>query len=291
MSARVGYIAKRILDRGPTGIVLAAFDRSAYLEVDGSLVCLADSGLDDGPLTVPCGDVAALRSDMRYTPDIRGLTVWRPAAPKGWTLASLRNGYGAALHCAARRAPRDGAARCVFGSRPSNAETIAAQPAIGTLRDWLQRSFVGTPGRVPDDVCGLLGLGQGLTPSGDDVLCGVMVAAHALGRADIANALYAGLPLSKTNRISAAHLAAAREGAATAPLHRVLNAVLRGGAETLSSQLAGLDRVGHSSGWDGFAGCIVALDAYRRASVRHPIHFQEDRAESRGSWIAKGDSK
>ena len=94
-----------------------------------------------------------------------------------------------------------------------------------------------------------------------------MVALHALGQPELAFALFAQLDLSRTNRISAAHLAAAGQGAAAAPLHDVLNDVLCGRIESLPTRLKSLDLMGHRSGSDSFAGCQAVLCAYCEAAA------------------------
>ena len=107
----------------------------------------------------------------------------------------------------------------------------------------------------------LLGLGPGLTPSGDDALGGAMIALHALGRSDLALRLGEAVALNAaqaTNSISRAHLEAAASGQGAAPLHNALAALMRA-EPSLATTLQGLDRMGHSSGWDAFAGAVAVL--------------------------------
>ncbi|HRD78708.1 MAG TPA: DUF2877 domain-containing protein [Hyphomicrobiaceae bacterium] len=120
-------------------------------------------------------------------------------------------------------------------------------------------------GAAPRDaVRRLLGLGPGLTPSGDDILAGMLIALHASGRANVATelaAIIASMPSELTSVISWAHLDAAAEGLPGPAIHRALIAILAGDHAALSGVLDVIDTVGHCSGWDMLAGAVVALAA------------------------------
>jgi Protein of unknown function (DUF2877) len=137
-----------------------------------------------------------------------------------------------------------------------------AQPAIARLAAWI-RARLGRGIRAVSPV-GLLGLGPGLTPSGDDLLCGALIACNAIGRGDAARDLHAGLqeaPAGATSALSWALLGAAAEGQGGESLHELLNAVLQDRPFDLA--LAALASHGHTSGWDTLAGVAVALSAAR----------------------------
>ena len=259
-ATRIGYIAHRILQNETAGHVTAIFDRSAYVEIDGQLICLTTPTLDDGPLTVTCRDLDGLRRGMRYVPKIDGARIWFPPKPYDWTADSLAEGIAALNSAIAGRVPAAGLG--VFLSDDGlSPEAIRARLPVARLGFWLVNALAGKRVPVPSETAALVGLGPGLTPSGDDFLGGAMVAAHALDRADIATRLYETIEKSDVGAISAAHLAAAREGAASAPLHFVLNDVLCGRGENLPARLSALDRMGHTSGWDALAGAVMVLRA------------------------------
>jgi hypothetical protein len=104
----------------------------------------------------------------------------------------------------------------------------------------------------------LIGLGPGLTPSGDDYFGGVLIALHQFGRQAQAHSLWRWLKqrLSRTSDISAAHLEAAASGEGHEALHRCIEALCRVEAEW-DGALAALDKVGHCSGWDSLAGVVA----------------------------------
>ena len=104
----------------------------------------------------------------------------------------------------------------------------------------------------------LIGLGPGLTPSGDDFLGGLMLALHHVHREAQARGLWRWLEprLRRTSAISAAHLAAGAAGEGHEVLHACLQALHSADADW-PSVLAQLDNVGHCSGWDSLAGLVA----------------------------------
>ncbi|CAN5525624.1 hypothetical protein BH20CHL7_BH20CHL7_17300 [soil metagenome] len=115
---------------------------------------------------------------------------------------------------------------------------------------------------------GLIGLGPGLTPSGDDALAGVEAALHAVGH-PVAGFLQAGTDdlETRTTTVSAAMLRHAASGDAAERVHRLLGALLSGPDEGLPDAIQAAVRWGATSGSDLLAGVVLALDA---AALRVP---------------------
>jgi hypothetical protein len=105
----------------------------------------------------------------------------------------------------------------------------------------------------------LIGLGPGLTPSGDDFLMGALALLDALGQAEIhaalAQAVAAAAP-ALTSPLSACFLEAAAAGHVGERLHRIVASVLAGDVD---AAVATARRIGHSSGWDMLAGIATTL--------------------------------
>ena len=103
----------------------------------------------------------------------------------------------------------------------------------------------------------LIGLGGGLTPAGDDFLCGCLAGLELSGKGDhpLTEALRREilLHLKDTNEISAAFLACACEGEFS---EAVLFAAR--GAEAWDV-LSAFDAIGHSSGWDTLWGIMYGM--------------------------------
>ena len=169
--------------------------------------------------------------------------------------------YDGAINIMCRRLPRRGdrirldrrAARC-WRPRP-----LPAPARIRARLDELRR-------RVADasplaDPFGLLGRGDGLTPEGDDVVCGMMLALRAVDISFEADRLLAAAR-ERTHAISLAHLRAAASGLAAAPVHEALAALVDADNHEPERAFAGLARVGHTSGASVLSGMKAALAAW-----------------------------
>jgi hypothetical protein len=132
------------------------------------------------------------------------------------------------------------------------------EPALASLR-------AGDPAAVP----ALLGRGSGLTPLGDDVLCGWLATTRALDDparpAVAAEALR--LAPARTTVFSAELIACAVDGEVVPQFRRLLAALAAGTG--VADALADLVAVGHTSGAGLAHGCLLALDraAERRAAA------------------------
>jgi uncharacterized protein DUF2877 len=235
-----GRFAREAL-QGSAGEVCAVFRRSFYLRCAGErYACIGDSSVGNGPLNALISDLAPPRLGERISVSLEQAGSWQPPPQ----LAGYPKMDG--LREAARnRIPAEGLGCLVIGAH--NALSGHAQPALDALERWL----VGNA--IANEAAQLVGLGPGLTPSGDDYLGGILVALRLTGRGVQADGLWRWLqPRLKegTSAISAAHLAAAAAGEAHQALHDVLNGELN---------LDALNAVGHTSGWDALAGAVAVL--------------------------------
>jgi hypothetical protein len=278
---------------GGRGRVHAVFQRSFYVMAeDGALACVGPPGLGAGPLNLLCafppgldwpqrglrpgavvertGGMIAV--DRLCTIDLAGVEPWRPPRLPLRGHDRLHDGLACLAALAETRVPSEGIASLVPAlARGSRLELRAdgadlllriAQPAIAELRRALTEGG-GAPRRGADV---LLGLGPGLTPSGDDLVGGMLVALHALGRAEAAAALAAwalALASSRTGAISAAHLACAAAGEGALALHEMLGALVVGNDAGIAASLTTLAAIGHSSGWDMLAGAALVGALWR----------------------------
>jgi len=226
---------------GGDGDVCAVFRRSFYLRCPGErYACVGDVSLGHGPLNALVAELKIPAIGERVCVSVSDAQTWQPPAqqPGQPNLNGLRE---AAQHLV----PREGLGCLVLGAH--NGLSGHAQPALEALERWLVGNALGNEAEA------LIGLGPGLTPSGDDYLGGMLVALRLTGRGMQADGLWRWLqPRLKngTSTISAAHLAAAAAGEAHEALHDVLNGNL---------DLEKLDAVGHCSGWDALAGAVAVL--------------------------------
>jgi len=241
MHALSARIAGHFAPRGE-GEVCAVFKRSFYLRFAEGYTCVGDESIGRGPLNAIVDDFAAPALGERVALSIGD--TWSPARS-----AAGRFDLGALREAARERVPAEGLGCLVAGKH--NALSAYAQPALDAVDEWIAGNALDARAEQ------LVGLGPGLTPSGDDYLGGVMVALHHCGRSAQAAALWRWLEprlASRTSAISAAHLSPAASGAAHEALHRVLDG---------ETDLQPLDAVGHCSGWDALAGSVAVLQRER----------------------------
>lgn len=123
-------------------------------------------------------------------------------------------------------------------------------------------------GLVLEHAAGLVGLGEGLTPSGDDFLGGLFFCLELLRSTypeitDLRTWNYSDFVLgckSQTNPISLALLKDHAEGHALEPLHHFADDLLAGRPVEQFLPFAGdLAAVGHSTGWDVLTGFLAGM--------------------------------
>ena len=228
----VGRFAREALATGP-GEVCATFRRSFYLRFPGErYACVGDASLGRGPLNVLVSELRLADLGAEISVSTQGAALWQPerVAP---TMPEVRPDD----------VPGEGFGCLLVGAH--NPLAVHAQPALEALDEWL----VGNALRGEAEA--LIGLGPGLTPSGDDYLGGMLIALRLLARDGQADSLWRWLQprlAARTSALSAAHLAAAAAGEGHEALH-----------EALYGDATRLGMVGHCSGWDALAGAGAAL--------------------------------
>jgi Protein of unknown function (DUF2877) len=116
--------------------------------------------------------------------------------------------------------------------------------------------------RDPSSARSMVGLGTGLTPSGDDALCGVLLALRAAGSGRLGSVRDAvAAHVGRTTSLSASLLRTATEGYAVPCVVRLASALAGGDLPGAETALPEVLAIGHSSGSDLVAGLCGALDA------------------------------
>ncbi len=150
------------------------------------------------------------------------------------------------------------------GVRPVPLERVAVAPHLVSRASALATAALGG-GSVAEALGPLVGAGTGLTPSGDDAVCGVLLVLHGLGRSVPGSQLDG--TLHRTTSLSAALLSAARQGYAVPEVVRLVEAFLdrvvdaRCGDDAVAAAVPSVLAIGHSSGRDLVAGVLGALGA------------------------------
>jgi hypothetical protein len=243
----VGAAAREVLAAGE-GEVCAVFRRSFYLRFGRKYACIGDASLGHGPLNALVSQFEEPALGQSVIVSTENAQCWEPPPFSGEAHPQL----DALRACLDGHVPQEGLGCTILGVH--NALSVHAQPALEAIDRWLAGHALG------NEASQLIGLGPGLTPSGDDYLGGVLVALRWLGRGAQTDSLWRWLEprlAAQTNAISAAHLAAAASGQVHEALHEVLENLSAWQVPDLHPSLGRLDAVGHTSGWDALAGIVA----------------------------------
>ena len=278
----MGRAAREALAPASRGSVLAVFRRSFYVELDGgALACVGPAAMGAGPLNalarLPDGldwrasGLAAgapahvgrgsLIIEGGFELALDSAVAWSPARPEdGWSRGSLAAGVARLRRVAQGFDLSDGLARLVVWDAPAGDLLIErGRAGAAALRNWIAGDCTN---ELSTNIRDLIGLGPGLTPSGDDLVGGAMIALHMLGRDELATGLAQwALPIARagTGKISLALLSCAAEGEGAEALHRTIASSAADDGDAIAAGVAALDAIGHSSGWDALAGAVAAM--------------------------------
>ena len=270
---------ERLLDawrrEGFDGTVHSVFDRVVNLaDASGHLASLAVRSLDNAPQTLL---IDAARIDRR------ALRTGMAARARGGILDIEDARFALRFeHAAAWRARLPGYPDDDTPLR-ANLEAVRAhpradcqpllEPLARAMADALRQDDVGA---VHGHGRALLGLGPGLTPSGDDFLVGLFAVLNVPNSPcrrlrPACDAILADAH-ARTHAISVAALREAARGRVRDSVQALLRELVAGRPPGLDDALARVLAIGATSGRDIVAGIVCGLDAtvaYRSAPVGH----------------------
>jgi len=280
--------------RSLAGRVRSVHRAAIYLDVASprSLVVIAVDdvgGVPGGILVTGIADLreTGIRPGMAVVPSARGVSIPAAAIEIDATNA-IR--WSATLPPAARLRPTPELDRTVAVARrlaAAHACPGGLAPAIpGTGREidpWQARAAhlinrqlaaLATGDAITAErlTVELIGLGVGLTPSGDDYLVGLLAGLDATDdpiRHELASAITAQVDL-RTTAIGAAALRHAAAGAFAERLHDMLIALARGSLD-LATAIERVMAYGATSGGDTLVGLFGALDLARARASDVPV--------------------
>lgn len=272
--------AERAFADAAVGTVHSVHRRVVNVLFGDTLVAIADDGIDDAPSTVrvPLSDW-----------DSRGISQGSPVVARAGRI-EFTGSPGAPVVSlpGAKRwdAPRTDLSALTAGDLAHAIDVLDALPAptpvtpFGRAADGLLRTRIGmlhTALLASDDsavrtaASALIGLGEGLTPSGDDVLTGLALLAAQDGMLltrslpALTDAIRTGA--ERTGLLSATTMMHATAGRGRQSLHDLITAVRD--RETTAERRAAehILRIGHTSGADILTGIRLALDVERAARI------------------------
>lgn len=199
--------------------------------------------------------------------DVRTATAWDPRPD--WRRLHTKNdrliaGLPNLITTVEQAAPRDSMAALVVDLPPPASTFVTKlhrrlrEPA-DKLVIGLQR---GDAAKCEEGAAGLVGLGDGLTPAGDDWIVGSLLGAYVLWKEDVSRPLgdaVAEAISGKTTPLSTAMILAASRGECSAAWHDLFEALLAGDEGLIRSVAERLMARGHTSGADALAGFVAIL--------------------------------
>lgn len=245
------------IGEGPLNIVLARPDASLIERQSGVF-----SGIEPG--MVACLGKSLQIGELAVSLD--GADLWEPR-PDWEGLRRKRDAIEGRLLAVHKLAQRQFPEGSLFGLLPdqitgSRDLTGLGKPvrsgmmtAIQDALQYLRAAWAGDRAAVLALARSLAGLGEGLTPAGDDMLAGVMLwawLAHRDPRGFCALLLEAAA--TRTTTLSSSFLRAAAEGECSAAWHELLAALAGGPEQRLEAALTKVLSFGHTSGADTLAG-------------------------------------
>jgi hypothetical protein len=237
--------------------VVTRLQRSTYLTAAGEVVWLG--GLDATLHPRAVLTTAPVTSDDAVDVDVGALVPWSPPVCVAPPAALLADRWRA-LDLASVGTP--GGFGALLVGRPLTFPLLGAREDAEALARACTRDEAMA---AADAALGLLGLGAGLTPSGDDYVGGALFARTLLGdrapawRAAVERVLAAAV--TRTHPISATLLADLASGRGWAPLHDLMLSLAAGSAADAVAAARRLVALGHTSGWDLLAGVAAGLGA------------------------------
>jgi hypothetical protein len=256
--------------------ILAVLSKALYLQSDaGHIVCIMGPEAEDGPLTLHVSKLPAyFDANARFSLSALGIEwnlarSWKASPPdhmggKGEQEMAARGANRILLeHCASHSPAKEFAGGTPRLQRLARMEIEERSARLA--RALKQRD----PTRICDAVINLLGLGQGLTPSGDDVVMGalaMLVWRARLGDFPVAvidsltQAINREAP-KHTNVISARLLDYACQGVLYAPAMELGAALLAGASHVIAAPAHRLLAMGGSSGAELARGLLVGLES------------------------------
>ena len=265
---------RELLESSPAGTVHSVYERTVNLSFSGRLVALQTDGSPVSPISVilparPDGMAAfapgegaecaagpgAIRiggKTIRIAPETR---IFDPYLPPHSAPHAAAPEFAAAVRRIILRSGRSGFARLVTKD-PASADDPVLRYASAAIDSAADRFRSGDPAGCAKELRRVIGLGQGLTPSGDDFICGVFAGMTAVyGEHPLLRPLRDEVAghLGDTPDISAAFLRCALTGLFSKPVRQLF------AAEDPEPLLPEFLAVGHSSGIDTLCGVLWLL--------------------------------
>ncbi len=280
MGGNIGCAVLEMARRGVTGSVAAVFDRSTHLKSDDTTITLGTLDIPNHPFTIRTVHFpAALRvgsgfklllnkiviSDL-YREDLSTMEIFTPpmCVNDMVDVTAMFSCLQEARRLVATTTFKDGFSSFVITSPLQGIITQAVVPVLDSVMETIRKKdWLGMATSAVD----LAGIGEGLTPSGDDFLVGLIAALrfhHSSGGPGPDTELLKTLAMEagkRTSPFSSQCIRAAADGLVSEDVSDWLVSFHVGDIDAMKDSTTRLLNQGHSSGVDTFAGMSMGLSS------------------------------
>jgi hypothetical protein len=287
----IGVIAKVLLEQNREAAVIGVISRGVFLHFSSGRVIFISSEDKRGPLTINCpsyprtssalqpGDSAQIGGFTLFFPrsglviDWHGVSTWQATElPSGWLTHAERKSRLVEL---ARRVladpPLGGLSYLLPGlldlpeidSSTGDSEQLHIH--LCTAQKILSEPFAGYEARLLETLAPFIGLGGGLTPSGDDLILGLLLVLNRWGQRLLPGLNFSGFNQAilervdiQTTSISVSLIRCAAAGQADERIISAFDGLLTG-AEGILEIERNLRSWGNSSGIDALVGMATVI--------------------------------
>lgn len=262
-ATRVGAGVQAAVQAGGEGAVVAWFPRACYVSLPGGLFATVADGVPIGPIhavldstparTHPGASARVVDGDLEIdgaTIVLAGAQPWLGTLPSPAEVVSSADDVVAA-------------------TEDARGSALLAEPyrnRAHRARDRLAAGALDEAARL------LVGLGPGLTPSGDDALAGIVFALRATGGLDAESLTMGASEAGETGTISRGFLRWAARGQALEPAHDLLASAAIGDADRASRAARRTAAIGETSGADFLLGLRWGMEAAPQLARPSPAH-------------------
>lgn len=284
--------------------IIGVYRSCFYCKDDsGEILCIGSERIERGPFTINSPSIGGLLEtgisagavlnsddsclhfrDFSCCIDMGGAEIWDAAFPVyPEPLTSLESDVGVLISLARRYAPLESLGQLIPRTFTEDSRSSTGIPFLSELlhervwesikcicQDIEDKSQEDSTAVLVNHLTSLIGAGYGLTPSGDDFCCGVILGIARTQNHRAAESLAMALNTvaeGRTTTLSLAFFRSLAEARVSETQDRLLSHFGNSGVTDIRPILLRAASHGSTSGWDMLAGWAFGVELFRRRSL------------------------